>query len=179
MQATTVPVRFVIHGEPASKANQRKLVMRGKKPAFIKSAKGLAYEAIALRQIPPMCRLRLEGPVRATLRIYYASERPDLDESLLLDVLQDRYTTVEVPDPSDPSGKRKVRQLVQAGVYRNDRQVRERHVYHGVDKQMPRAEIEIAPIGARELATRWHFSPLYGWMAEQPAGPFASQGALL
>ena len=29
--------------------------------------------------------------MRVTLRIWYASERPDLDEAVVLDVLQDRY----------------------------------------------------------------------------------------
>ena len=86
----------------------------GDRAAVIKSAKARDYERDALRQIPPAARVQLDGPVRVTLRIWYASERPDLDESVVLDVLQDRY-----------SGKGDARQLVQRGVYRNDRQVRE------------------------------------------------------
>jgi Holliday junction resolvase RusA-like endonuclease len=70
--------------------------------------------------------------VRVTLRIFYASERPDLDESVVLDVLQDRY-----------SGKGEERELVQKGVYKNDRQVREKHVFHGIDRGNPRAEVTI------------------------------------
>jgi Holliday junction resolvase RusA-like endonuclease len=69
------------------------------------------------------------------LRIYYASQRPDLDESVILDVLQNRY-----------KGKGDARQLIQKGVYANDRQVREKHVYHGIDKMNPRTEIEIEPL---------------------------------
>ncbi len=72
-----------------------------------------------------------------TLRIFYASERPDLDESVVLDVLQDRFVKDRVTDE---------RRLVQKGVYRNDRQVREKHVYHSIDRANPRAEIEVEPL---------------------------------
>ena len=128
-------ISFVILGEPASKANSRQLVTLAGRPAFIKSRKARGYERDALLQIPSSYRLRLEGPIRLTAKIYYASERPDLDESLILDVLQDQYSG---------AGKRRV--LVQAGVYRNDRQVREKHIRHGIDRANPRAEIEIEPL---------------------------------
>lgn len=127
-------VDLVIYGEPASKANSRRLVSFGDRPAIVKSTKALRYERDALRQIPAHLRLRLEGPVRVTLRIFYASERPDLDESVVLDVLQDRWS-------KGKSGQG--RELVQAGVIRNDRQVREKHVHHGIDKANPRAEIRV------------------------------------
>lgn len=42
------------------------------------------------------------------------------------------------------------RPLLQAGVYRNDRQVREKHVYHGIDKANPRAEIVVEPMQAEQ-----------------------------
>ena len=131
-------VELLILGEPASKANQRELVTFGRgenaRPALIKSEKARNYERDALKQIPPAARLRLEGPVRVTLHIFYASERPDLDESVVLDVLQDRYKK------DKRSGERV---LIQNGVYRNDRQVREKHVYHAIDRLNPRAEIEV------------------------------------
>lgn len=141
-------ISLTILGEPASKANSREIVMIGRgenrRPMVRKSDKALAYETDALRQIPPAARQRLEGPLRMTLRIFYASERPDLDESLILDCLQDRYAT-------EKHGDEKARVLVQAGVYRNDRQVRERHVFHAIDKRNPRAEIVVEPIaGAQE-----------------------------
>ena len=130
-------IRFTIFGQPYSKANSRQIVpIRGTgKQRSIKSGKALAYEADALRQIPFSARVRLEGKVRVTLRIYYRNEVPDLDESIVLDVLQDRY-----------HGKGKDRVLVQRGVIVNDRQVREKHVIHGIDKRNPRAEIEIEPL---------------------------------
>ncbi len=130
-------IRLTILGQPCSKANSRQIVKIKGRPTPIKSKEALAYERDALRQIPPAVRQRLEGPVRMTIRIWYASERPDLDESLLLDVLQDRYATDK---------HTKARVLVQAGVYRNDRQVRERHVYHAIDRVNPRAEVEIEPM---------------------------------
>lgn len=123
-------IAFIILGEPASKANSRKVIEIAGVSRLAKSAKALAYEKDALKQIPPLHRVRLTGPVRVTMRIFYASERPDLDESLILDVLQDRYT-----------GKAPNRILVQAGVYQNDRQVREKHVYHAIDRKNPRTEI--------------------------------------
>lgn len=125
-------IRFTILGEPASKANSRKVVTFGKRPALIKSDKALHYERYALLQIPAAARQRLDEPVCVTLRIFYATERPDLDESLILDCLQDRW-----------SGKGGDRKLIQAGVYTNDRVVREKHVYHAIDKKNPRCEIEV------------------------------------
>jgi Holliday junction resolvase RusA-like endonuclease len=132
-------INFTIFGEPASKANSRRLVENDGKKRFIKSEKALDYESDALRQIPPAFRLQLEGQLRITLRIYYASQRPDLDESVILDVLQDRYKTY-----GRGAGRRK--ELIQRGVYINDRQVREKHVFHSIDKKNPRAEIMIETI---------------------------------
>lgn len=127
-------IAFTILGEPASKANSRQLVTFGhgeeSRPAIIKSKKAREYEKAAQKQIPESARVMLEGPVRVTLRIFYASERPDLDESVVLDVLQARYAKGS-------------RELMVAGVYRNDRQVREKHVFHAIDRGNPRCEIEV------------------------------------
>lgn len=128
-------IKLTILGEPASKANSRKLVKFGDRPASIKSDKARHYERNALLQIPASAKLMLAGKLAMTIRIYYASERPDLDESVILDVLQAKYKKQD--------GQRI---LVRKGVYINDRQVRERHVYHDIDKRNPRAEIEITPL---------------------------------
>jgi Holliday junction resolvase RusA-like endonuclease len=162
------PIEFVIFGEPASKANSRELAMLGARNMDVvvgrnddgspklekmkvggrihsrKSDKALQYEENALRQIPPKARLQLTMPVAVTLRIFYGSERPDLDESIVLDVMQNRYKTVEHPT----RGKERV--LIQAGVYVNDRQVREKHVFHGTDKLRPRTEVRIESISPQE-----------------------------
>ena len=139
-------IRFTIIGEPASKANSRRLVSFGDRTASVKSKKALGYERDAMRQIPPHARQRLEGPVRVTLRIFYATERPDLDESIVLDVLQDRWGKRKVP-----AGEVDIpRELLQPGVYRNDRQVREKHVFHGIDRANPRTEIEVEALQAQQ-----------------------------
>lgn len=129
-------VVFTIFGQPYSKANSRKIVTIGGRSASIKGQKALSYESDALRQIPPAARVQFDGPVRITMKIYYASERPDLDESLILDVLQDRYKIIK-------RGDERVRELVQRGVYINDRQVREKHIFHGIDRKNPRTEIVV------------------------------------
>ena len=148
--SSTLPlVRFTILGEAASKANSRVLSTIGPKDArrtiLRKSDKALAYERMALLQIPPAARLRLEGPVSVTVRMFYASERPDLDESVVLDILQDRYGK-----QGRTSNGERVRVLVQHGVYRNDRQVWEKHVYHAIDRLRPRVEVEVQALAAQQ-----------------------------
>lgn len=130
-------IRLTILGQPCSKSNRSQIVRLGDRVSIGKSAEAKRYIRDALRQIPPAARQRLAVPVRMTIRIWYASERPDMDESQILDVLQDQWKRDKV------TGERV---LLQAGVYRDDRQVRERHVYHGIDRTNPRAEIEIEPI---------------------------------
>jgi hypothetical protein len=123
-------VEFVIVGEPFSKANSRRLVHVAGQVRFVKSAGALDYERGALLQIPVSARLMYAGPVAVTMRLYYA------DESIILDVLQARYSR----------GGRTKGVLVRAGVYVNDRQVREKHIYHAIDAFAPRAEVEVASI---------------------------------
>lgn len=147
------PITFTIRGEPASKANSREIVTRkyrnaeGKlktRPMSIRSDKARDYERAADLQIPPGARQRLTGPVRVILRIWYASERPDLDESVVLDVMQDRWHTVKRAGGDE-------RRLVREGVYRNDRQVRQKVVLHGIDRVNPRTEVTIIPLQAQQI----------------------------
>ena len=85
---------------------------------FIKSQKALEYVKGFEKQCPQLDELMTED-VAVDITIYYASRRPDLDESLILDCLQGL-------------------------VYKNDRQVKEKHIYWGgVDKENPRAEIHV------------------------------------
>ena len=111
---------LIIFGEPASKANSRRVVRYGGMSRLIKSKKALSYSDVFLQQCPVLPTL-MTGDLRITLRIYYASRRPDLDESLILDLLQGR-------------------------VYVNDRQVKERHCYWGLDPENPRTEMIIEKI---------------------------------
>jgi Holliday junction resolvase RusA-like endonuclease len=110
----------IIFGEPASKANSRRVVRYGGMSRLIKSAKALSYSDAFKQQCKPLATL-MSGDLRVTLHIFYASRRPDLDESLILD-------------------------LMQGLIYENDRQVKERHCYWGLDPDNPRAEIIIERI---------------------------------
>ena len=91
--------------------------MRGRTPMSIKSEKALNYSDSFLKQCKTLNDL-LDGDLAIKIVIHYASRRPDLDESLILDLLQ---------------GK----------IYNNDRQIKEKHIYHRLDKENPRSEITI------------------------------------
>ena len=84
---------------------------------LIKSEKALSYSEMFKRQCLPLAIL-MDGDLCVTMHIYYASRRPDLDDSLILD-------------------------LMQGLVYKNDRQVKERHLYWHLDKENPHSEILI------------------------------------
>lgn len=115
----------VIMGEPCSKANSRKVAtFPNRKPLFIKSDKARNYERDALKQIRPPAA-PIQDDVCLTATIYYASRRPDLDESLICDVLQ------------------------KAGVIKNDRLIKEKHIYWALDPANPRAEVRIELVGAQ------------------------------
>jgi len=58
----------------------------------------------------------LEGDLAVVIKVYYASRRPDLDESVILDCMQ---------------GK----------IYGNDRQVKEKHLFWALDRESPRSTI--------------------------------------
>ena len=104
-------IEFTIYGEPASKANSRRWT--GK--FFIKSEKALRYGKSFVEQCPQLDPL-MDGDLRVTIKIWYASRRPDLDASLIFDLMQ---------------GK----------IYENDRAVKEQHLYWALDKENPRADI--------------------------------------
>ena len=75
-----------ILGEPCSKANSRRIVKFGNKIASIKSSKALAYADAFKRQCNVPASQKFTDDVVVTIRIWYASRRPDLDESLILDL---------------------------------------------------------------------------------------------
>ena len=110
-----------ILGEPASKSNQRQIVRMGGKPRLIKSKKALAYARQFHLQAP---RMPLRDPILDDVlmwcRIHYATRRPDLDESLIMDALQ------------------------AAEIIGNDRQIKAKVVLWALDRQNPRSEIKLA-----------------------------------
>jgi len=81
-------IRFEIVGEPASKANSRQLVTIKGRPAFIKSKKAREYVKAFQLQCMNLEDEMLEGDLWVDIKIYYASRRPDLDESVILDCMQ-------------------------------------------------------------------------------------------
>lgn len=109
---------FTIEGEPASKSNSRKIVNFGKRMALIKSQKARDYEKLFANQCPTLKNL-IETDVKVELIIHYASRRPDLDESVILDCMQ---------------GK----------IYVNDRQVKQKHIYWGLDRERPRTHVRVS-----------------------------------
>lgn len=111
---------FVIEGEPASKANSRRLVSFRGKPRLIKSQKALSYEKTFKEQCPRL-DAEYEDDVEVTITIYYASRRPDLDESVILDCMQ-------------------------GFIYKNDRQVKRKIINWGLDRDRPRSEICVRPL---------------------------------
>lgn len=118
-------IKFTVLGEPASKANSRRAVVISGRPSFIKSAKAMRYRDLFLNQCPKMNEL-IEDDIRVEMRIYYASRRPDLDESLILDLMQDR-------------------------IYKNDRQVKQKLITWDLDRENPRTIIRICPIEYHDL----------------------------
>ena len=115
---------LTIVGEPASKANSRRLVKIKKRYAFIKSKKAINYSKDFTLQCPVYDTL-YEEDLAIALKIYYKSKRPDLDESLILDILQ---------------GK----------VYKNDRSIKLKYVQWGLDRQFPRILVVLGPVEKEE-----------------------------
>jgi len=109
---------FIVNGEPASKSNSRKLVTIKGRPAFIKSDKARKYVKQFEEQCPQMGDSMFLDDVEVEMTVFYASRRPDLDESVILDCMQ-------------------------GFIYKNDRQVKRKVVTWGLDKENPRSEITV------------------------------------
>ena len=115
-------IEFVISGEPRSKANNRILLWKQKR--IIKNKKAQDYVnnfilqgAIVRNKYRDTIQFPIESVIVLTACLYYASHRPDLDESLVMDGLE------------------------KSGIIKNDRQIREKHIYWKLDKENPRAKI--------------------------------------
>lgn len=121
-------IAFTVWGQPYSKANRRQLVPGAQgRMRSIKSREALrwtnAVEADLTEIFGPRRPDRSyfeKEKLRVDLILHYETNRPDLDESLLLDLLE-------------------------GFAYRNDRQVRERHVYHCLSRT-PRADVIISSV---------------------------------
>lgn len=104
-------------GEPASKSNSRRLVRVRGTPRVIKSEKAIKYKKLFLSQVSE--DHPIEGDVELGVVVWYATRRPDLDVSLIMDLLQE------------------------AGVIVNDRQIKIIKAYHQIDKENPRSFIGV------------------------------------
>ena len=119
------PCIINILGEPSSKSNSRRFVSIGGKPRFIKSKKALLYSKDFNLQCPARKKM-FEKDLSIAIKIYYRTKRPDLDESLILDLLQ---------------GK----------VFKNDRSIKSKYVEHGLDKEHPHSLIVISSLDNKDL----------------------------
>ena len=117
-------IRFEILGEPASKSNSRMLVTINKRPAFIKSKKARDYVKAFQLQCMNLEENMLEGDLWVDMKIFYGSRRPDLDESVILDAMQ-------------------------GYIYKNDRQVKEKWIKWGLDRENPRSQIFVGTMDDR------------------------------
>lgn len=121
---------LTIHGEPASKSNARQLVLIRGRMVPIKSKKALTYSRAFTQQCPTLDP-QMDEDLIIAMKIFYKSRRPDLDESLVLDLLQ-------------------------GPVYKNDRSVKMKYVQHGLSKENPRVVMAIGPLAqASEVIKRY------------------------
>ena len=67
-----------------------------------------------------------EEDLSIAIKIYYRTRRPDLDESLILDLLQNK-------------------------IYKNDRSVKSKYIEHGLDKEQPHSVIVISSLDNKDL----------------------------
>lgn len=111
-------ISFTILGNLVSGKNNRQFVYVKGKPRFIVSKDATAYKKTFDNQCPqipqPMSR-----NIILYARIYYRSNRSDLCDTLLSDLLQS------------------------SGIITNDRYIVEKHLYKFIDKQNPRVEITL------------------------------------
>lgn len=115
---------FTIFGQPPRKSNRRRLVTRGRggKPMFIKSKEALEYEKDFIKQTIGAYKQEwgsLKENLRLDVNVFYTSRRPDLSVELIMDCLS------------------------KAGVIKNDRYIREEHIFGYVDKYIPRISIRL------------------------------------
>ena len=110
-----------ITGEPASKSNSRRIVRIHGNTRIIKSKKALEYRDNFLSQVRPP-DVPIEGDVELEVVVWYKTRRPDLDISLIMDLLQEGQ------------------------VIKNDRQIKVIKAYHQLDKIQPRSIIGLRQV---------------------------------
>lgn len=116
---------FTVTGQPPRKSNQRMIVSRGRggSPMVIKSKEAREYVDHFTTSVPKEYWTLEAGDLKDDLRldiiVWYTSRRSDLSVELVKDCIE------------------------AAGVIKNDRYVREEHLYGFVDKENPRTMIRL------------------------------------
>lgn len=120
-------MKIIVNGHLPRKSNSRRIFRSAKtgRPIIAKSTEALQYEKDFARQINGNMKIGIgsaDNPLRLTAYIYYRSNRSDLSDELLCDLLQ------------------------KSGVISDDRYIKEKHLYGGKDQNNPRVELEIEEI---------------------------------
>lgn len=120
-------ITFVVFGNLPRKSNSRQVFRnpRTKKIMFVKSKKARDFTDEFLNQVAhlPKNTFPEKTPLKLTATIYYQSNRSDLSDELLCDLLE------------------------KAEIIGNDRYIFEKVLYKGIDSENPRCEfkLEILP----------------------------------
>jgi Holliday junction resolvase RusA-like endonuclease len=114
-------IHLSIIGQLPRKSNSRRLVTNKStgRAMFIKSKEALQYEKDFEQQVPRNARVNMEGKLALRCIIYYRSNRSDLSDELLCDMLE------------------------KAGVISNDRWIFYKEQAKVIDKVFPRVELTI------------------------------------
>jgi len=123
--------------QPASKHNSRKRMMLGKHVKYVLSDAAYAFKQMADLQIPNSARIMMRGRVMVSMLLIYASDQPDLDDTIVCDVLQTEFI-----------GPAKNGLVKRPGVIINDRQIVEKHLYKSIVAEHPRAIIQVDELEA-------------------------------
>ena len=92
---------------------------------FLGNNKARNYAVKFIAQCQTLDEL-FDNDVKVEMLIYYSSRRPDLDESLILD-------------------------LMQGTIYKNDRQVKQKNIYWGLDRENPRTIIRVSALESGDI----------------------------
>jgi Holliday junction resolvase RusA-like endonuclease len=126
-------ITFCILGQAVSAKNAKIQSVKHGRAFSFKNPKLEAFEDAFILQVPPEARQAWSCRVAVSLTLYYASDRPDLDPTVIYDLLQ--------------SPRQIGRHLRKgAGVIQNDRQIVETHAYKRIDAKNPRIEVRIVPV---------------------------------
>jgi Holliday junction resolvase RusA-like endonuclease len=118
-------ISFRVLGNLPRKSNGRQIFRPGgRKLIFAKSNKALAYEKSFILQTGYIQKGTFadKQQLKMTAYIYYDSQRPDLSDELLCDLME------------------------KSGIIPNDRYIFEKHIYKIIDRKCPRVEVDIEAI---------------------------------